>query len=281
MRRAPSIAIAIACIVLAGILPTPWMAGVTRDISSVLWVPLSPLSHGATAVRVWLRPATSGVPEADNGLVEECGRLRGRLHAEYLKVEELERRLAEFQSVVRSGKGAGKDLLEHADVLSRTAAAGGVALKLNVGKRRGVAAGDIAVVRGDVIVGRVASEVGELGCFVTSLASKGTPRMDCYIVPASEERSAKPRTQKIQLAPDGGGALVGDIDLNSAIGVGDTVRLSDPSWPPGAQGMLVGKVIELRRKESQPLRGEVIVGPAAEVDRIGSVVIKIQSEIVR
>lgn len=275
MRRVEPIALVIALVVVLGLLPTSWVRPITRDLYSILWTPLSPLSHGATAVRVWLRPGVGMPTDADRAVAEDRDRFRALWYAERLKVEGLENRLAQFQSIAASDRSGTDVRLEPADVLSRTPAAGGLALKVNVGRRQGVAAGDVAVIGGDGLVGRVSSEVGELGCFITTLTSKATPRFDARIIPASEERSSNPTAFRVQLSPDGSGALVGDIDLPTQVGVGDSVRLSDGSWPASAQGMLVGTVFEVRRKEAQPLRGEVTVRPRIDAATLGSVVVKL------
>ncbi len=275
MRRVEPIALVIALVVLAGLLPTSWVGPVTRDLSSILWVPLSPLSHGATAIRVWLRPGVGMPTDADRAVAGESDQFRALWHAERLKVEELEKRLAQFQSTAASDQSGTDVRFEDAAVLARTPAAGGLALKVNVGRRQGISPGDVAVVGGDGLVGRVSSEVGELGCFIITLTSKGIPRFDAYIISASEERSSNPKTIPVQLSPDGSGALVGDIDLGTVITAGDSVRLRDRTWPKTAQGMLVGHVVEVQRKDAQPLRGEVTVRPRIDAATLGSVVIKV------
>ncbi|MSR28101.1 MAG: hypothetical protein EXS03_00805 [Phycisphaerales bacterium] len=275
MRRVPPIALVVTCVVLGGLLPTPWIAAITGDLSSVLWIPLSPLSHGSTALRVWLRPGSGATPAADGSISEDRDYFRGLWHAERLRVAELERRLAEFQATAAADRASTPVRLVGADVLSRSQAAGGIALKVNAGKRQGISSGDVAVVGGDAIVGRVAPDVGEIGCFVVSISARGTPRIDSIIVPVSEERSRKPRTVAVQLSPDGSGVLIGDIDLGSPVSVGDAVRVADAAWPPGAQGMRVGRVIKVRRKEAQPLRGEVVVEPSVDASTIGALIIKV------
>jgi hypothetical protein len=52
------------------------------------------------------------------------------------------------------------------------------------------------------------------------------------------------------------------------------VRLRDASWPKGAQGMVLGTVVEVGRKDQQPLRGRAIVLPAIDVRNLAEVTIK-------
>ncbi len=277
MRKIPPIALVLVALTLGVFLPTPWVAPVTADLSAVLWVPLSPLSHAASAIRLWLRPGDAAVSASVQALESDRDHYRGLWHAERLRVEELERRVAQYQATTGADRGGGALRMIGADVLARTATQGGIAIKVNVGRRQGVSAGDVAIVGGDALVGRVAADVGELSCFVTSIAAKGTPRVDAIIVGAAEERARSPRTIQVQLVPDGTGALVGDIDLGLSTAPGDTVRVADPSWPRGAQGMRVGRVVEVRRKEAQPLRGEVVVVPVIDASTLATMVIKLAS----
>ena len=275
MRRIPPIALVVMALTLGVFLPTPWIAPLTADLSAVLWVPLSPLSHGASAIRVWLRSGEPQRAPSDSALESDRDHFRGLWHAERLRVQELERRLAQYQAVAEADHSGSALKVVAADVLARTTTQGGVALKVNVGRRQGVAAGDVVIVGGDAVAGRVAPDVGELFCFVTSIAAKGTPRVDALLTPASEERARSPRTIPIQLVPDGTGFLVGDIELGSSAAPNDFLRIADLSWPRGAQGMRVGRVVEIRRKEAQPLRGEVVVAPVVDAATIAEVVIKL------
>jgi cell shape-determining protein MreC len=160
-------------------------------------------------------------------------------------------------------------------VLSRTPGSGGVALKLNVGNQQGIAAGDIAIVDGDAIVGRIAPEVGAVSSTVLSVGNRALGRIDGYVVPADQEKSKRPQVIAVQLLPDGKGDLRGDIDLRSPARTGDIVRVKDPAWPAGAQGMRLGVVVEIKRKDAQPLRGEVIVRPAVDPNMVGELVVKL------
>jgi len=52
------------------------------------------------------------------------------------------------------------------------------------------------------------------------------------------------------------------------------VRLRDGSWPKGAQGMVLGTVVEVGRKDQQPLRGRAIIMPAVDGRTLAEVTIK-------
>lgn len=247
----------------------------TGDLSSVLWVPLSPLSHGATAMRLWLRPRPVTPSTDEATAVAERDYYRGLWHADRIRIEQLEKTLRRYEVTVGLSSNVGTIRLASAHVIARTPGSGGVALKVNAGAQHGISAGDVAVVDGDALVGRIAPEVGAVTSVILSISDRSVGRFDAYIVPAAQERSNRPAVISVQLLPDGSGNLRGDIDLASEVRPGDLVRLKDSMWPAGAQGMRVGVVSEVKRKDSQPLRGEVSVRPAIDPAVVGEIVIKL------
>ncbi|MDA0214171.1 MAG: hypothetical protein O2875_02270 [Planctomycetota bacterium] len=275
MRRIPPIALVVAFVVMLGLLPTRWIAPLTGDLSSILWVPLSPIAHGATAMRLWLRPPKVTTTEGDGSISADRDYYRGLWHAEQILVQELEKKLSAYEVISGASKRAGAVRLAAANVLSRTTGAGGAALKLNVGTQQGISAGDVAIVDGDAIVGRIAAEVGAVSSTVISIANRSIGRIVGYIVPADQEKSKRPQSIVVQLMPDAKGNLRGDIDLGSAARPGDVVRVKDPGWPDGAQGMRLGVVMEIKRKDEQPLRGEIVVRPAVDPNMVGELVVKL------
>jgi len=275
VRRIPLIAIVVACIVMLGLLPTRWIAPLTSDLSSIVWVPLSPVAHGTTIIRLWLRPGKAPLAAADAAVLVERDYYRGLWHAEQIRSQEFERKLSAYEIASGAGQRGGAIRLAAANVLTRTPGAGGLALKINAGSQQGISAGDVAVVDGDGLVGRIAPEVGAVSSTVLSIANRSIGRIDGYVVPADQEKAKRPAVIAIQILPDGKGELRGDIDLGSPVRPGDIVRVKDPSWPLGAQGMRLGIVSEIRRKDTQPLRGEVIIRPAVDPATVGELVVKI------
>lgn len=260
---------------LLGLCPTRWIAPLTGDLSSVLWVPLSPLSHGATAMRLWLRPRPITPSTDESTAVAERDYYRGLWHAERIRIEALEKKLRMYEVTVGRSSTAESVRLSSANVIARTPGSGGLALKVNAGSQQGVSPGDIAIIDGDALVGRIAPEVGTVTSVILSIADRSVGRFDAYIVPAAEERSNRQTRISVQLLADGSGNLRGDIDLPSAVRPGDIVRFRDGAWPMGAQGMRIGAVLAVPRKDAQPLRGEVIVQPAVDPAVVGEVVIKL------
>lgn len=278
MRRIPPLALVVSLVVLLGLCPTRWIAPLTGDLSAVVWVPLAPLSHAATTVRLWLRPRPAATTGDDATAAVERDYYRGLWHAERIQTEALEKKLSLYERTIGPPSSGGAVRLASATVIGRIAGSGGVALRVNVGSQHGVTAGDVAVIDGDALVGRLAPEVAAVSSLVISIADRSIGRFDGYITPAAQERSHRPSALAVQLLPDGSGSLRADVDLSAAVSVGDAVRLKDASWPPGAQGMRVGRVTEVRRKDAQPLRGEVVVQPTTDPALIGEVVIKLSAE---
>lgn len=91
MRRVPALSLVVAFVVMLGLFPTRWIAPLTGDLSSILWVPLSPIAHGMTAMRLWLRPRTAVSTEGDAAILADRDYYRGLWHAEQIRVQELEK----------------------------------------------------------------------------------------------------------------------------------------------------------------------------------------------
>jgi len=276
VRRIPPIVIAVAFVMLLGVVPARWVAPWSSDLSAVLWVPLSPLAHAGTSVRLWLRPGNGASREADASVVEERDRFRGLWHSEQIKVQELEKRLRAYEVAAKTSRD-GNARFAAASVLTRSASGGGFALKLNCGSRLGVAAGDVVLFGGDAIAGRIAPEVGVVTSTVVSVADRASGRVDAYITPAAQEGAKRAESISVQAVPDGRGQLRADIDLGSAVAPGDMVRVRDAAWPQSAQGMRIGVVREVRRKDAQPLRGEAIIDPAVDGASVGEVVVRVSN----
>jgi len=274
VRRIPPIVIAVACVMLLGVMPARWVAPWSSDLSAVLWVPLAPLAHAGTSARVWLRPGERVSPEVDAGVVEERDRYRGLWHAEQIRVQDLEKRLRAYEVAAKNSRD-GSARFAAASVLTRSSSGGGFALRLNCGSRQGIAAGDVVLFGGDAIAGRIAPDVGSVTSTVMTVTDRASGRVDGYVTPAAQEGAKRSEMIAVQIVPDGRGQLRADIDLGSAVAPGDAVRVRDPAWPQGAQGMRIGIVREVRRKDAQPLRGEALIDPVVDGASVGEVVVRV------
>src|SRR5690606_14539337 len=170
-RSAPSSAralrLATLVLVATSLLPTRWLLPWTSDVAAVLNLPLAPLAQAGERVRHWLRPARdwsiSGESEAK--LLEERDVYRALWHSERLRAQQLEELLADYQLTAGLHRG-GEFVPVAADVTGRSPGRMTGPVRLNVGARHGVQAGDVAVYRGSHLVGRVADGVMRLSSWL-------------------------------------------------------------------------------------------------------------------
>ncbi|MBU3729768.1 MAG: hypothetical protein FGM37_11070 [Phycisphaerales bacterium] len=128
--------------------------------------------------------------------------------------------------------------------------------------------------QGDALVGRIAPDVLARQCVLVPLTDRSVGRIDATVIGSADDaRGIVSAGTPVQLVARGA-TLVGDIDLDAGVRPGDVVRLSDAGWAPGARGMRVGTVIDVRRKDEQPLRGMVEVKPAVDLERMSEVIVK-------
>lgn len=255
------------------LLPTTWMAPVTAALAQVAWIPMAPVAWCGSAARHWLRPSVPQMEVDASALRDERDVFRGLYHQERQRAEDLQARLDALDVTSRLDRAMGASVgYATARVVALTPRGG---LRLSVGTREGVRAGDCAVVQGDALVGRIAPEVSARQCLLVPLTDKSLGRIDGVVVAQDDDaRGVVGRGIPVQLAARGS-LLVGDIDLDSGVRPGDVVRLSDGGWSAGAQGMRIGVVREVRRKDEQPLRGLVEVMPASDAAKIAEVVVKV------
>jgi hypothetical protein len=263
---------AIGGLVCASLMPTGWVAPVTSMLAQVAWIPLAPVAWVGTGARHWLRPSVPETAGDSATLRDERDRFRGLYHQERSRADDLQARLDAMDVTVRLDRAAGASVSYASAKVLVVLPRGGV--RLSVGAREGVQPGDCAVVRGDALVGRIAPDVTARQSVLVPLTDRSIGRLDAVVIPeAGDARGLVTGGTPVQLVARGE-LLVGDIDLEAGVRVGDIVRLTDAAWPDGARGMRVGTVRDVRRKDEQPLRGVVEVQPAADPARVAEVVVK-------
>ena len=283
-QRAFSLAIGLT---LAGtFLPTRWLVPLTTALADLVNVFVQPLGHLGTAVGRVLRPGDDpGTGEAHRvqTLLEDRDELRGLLQASRLKILRLHEEIRELQDTERFHRGPPmRPLMVRIDRIARITGrspdrSGGLE-RLNVGTRDGVTAGTVAVFRGVHLIGRVAEDVGRLSCWLVPITDPSSGLVEAFIESVEEPLAPVATAPRVQLRPDGTGALVGDVGRDRAVTEGATVRLSDPAWPETAQGMIVGFVESVRPKETEPLLVSVMVRPQYRAHLLVSVTLKIDYE---
>lgn len=263
---------AVGGLMCATLLPTGWVAPLTSALAQVVWIPMAPVAWGGSVARHWLRPAAAELAGDAAALQSERDLFRGLYHEERQRAEELQARLDAMDITARLDRTSGASVSYASARVTAVLPRGG--LRLSVGAREGVQPGDCAVVQGDALVGRIAPEVLARQCVLVPLTDRSVGRIDASVIRAADDvRGLVSAGTAVQLVARGG-VLVGDIDLDAGVRPGDVVRLSDAGWPRGARGMRVGTVLDVRRKDEQPLRGMVEVKPAVDAERISDVVVK-------
>jgi hypothetical protein len=266
-------AVAVLVALVLSVLPTRVIGGVLSDVSGVTTALLNPLAHVLQLVREWLRPPQHAVGPDDpvmRELLRERDTYRSQWHAARQEVVELERKLDQAGAIRRADPSGSWRLVDAAVGMSAPALGQGIA-HLMTGTAHGVAAGDVAIVRGDLLAGRVGPSPDRLTSTLIPIGHAGLGRIDASVV---LDEAGQGRRMPVQLESTGGGRLTCDVGLDGGVKPGMLVRLRDAGWPRGAQGMVLGTVVEVGRKDQQPLRGRAIIVPAIDVRNLAEVTVK-------
>ena len=276
-RSQRAFSIAVGLTFAAALLPTGWL-GWTSILADVINVPLQPLMDAGLGIATWIRPADdrfAGASVELRRLRVELEKTRALLYGARLRSEALEEEIGELQAARRLHQGAEINPL-YARVTARSPDRARGPVRLNAGSRHGVVPGTVAVYRGVHLIGRVADGVSRLSCHLVPITDPAAGLVEAIILPADDPLAAVKTAPRLQLAPDGNGTLVGDLDRSIVVSRGDIVRLSDPSWADSAQGMIVGLVESTSTKDLQPLLSSIVVRPRYQAHRVESVTLKIE-----
>lgn len=246
---------------------TRWAGWLNRPVMTALGPATGPLRTLAN----WARPPRAQALGDDErrALTLSAEQWQALWRKEQVEAARLRRLLDEMQR--------GRALNPNVDVVTIVAQviagagdpASGV-LQLRAGSDRGVQAGDAVVVDGVQLVGRVVDVKG-----LTSSALPITHRNTKYVHVVVDTGAADIGTLPIaQLTPGTGGELSGDVSRDATgVQVGQVVRLRDTDWPAAAQGLVVGKIMAIRPKETQPLRQVIEVRPEMDLRRLDDVLV--------
>lgn len=265
---------AVAVLIVSGLAVSPSRitGGVLRDASSIFTALLNPPAHLLQLAQEWLRPPThadAGVDPLVVAVQRERDTYRSQLFAAQEAIQELEAKVEQL-GAIRRADPTGEWRLVDAAVGVATPTVGKGMVQLLAGTALGIAAGDVAIVRGDLIAGRVAASPSSWTCTLVPMGNPGLGRIDGAIV----LDEAKGKHFAVQLQATANGLLECDVPLDATIPADAVVRLRDAAWPKGAQGMVLGRVRDVRRKDQQPLRGRAVVAPAVDTSRLAEVTLK-------
>ncbi|MHC4414714.1 MAG: rod shape-determining protein MreC [Planctomycetota bacterium] len=280
-QRAFSFAIGVTLIL--ALLPTGWLRPWTSHVADIVNVPVQPFADAGIRPRGRLRPrddATAGESERVRHLTEELEKARALSHAKQLRIEALEQEIRELQDARRFHRGGEVEIDPlFARITGRSPDRAGGPVRLNVGRRDGVTGGTVAVFRGVHLIGRVAEDVAQAGSWIIPITDPSNRLVEAVILPAGDPLAPVGEAPRILLAPSGPGAFAGDLDAAVGVERGDTVRLSDPTWPASAQGMIVGFVESVSPKDAQPLLTSIVVRPRYHAHHLTSVTLKIERRV--
>lgn len=291
----PSLLFPIVLVVTAavGFLPAPWRLGWQSDLAHIVWVPLRPFSHGGVMLGSWLRPAPSpsaGLAadrETLDGLVAERDAALRQVLAARQEIRRLEEQISELQQIPPTAREVAR-VVRLAQVTRRTPGRPRDPVELAVGRgtddARTVPIGAVAVHAGVHLLGRTradgSGDVARGSVLLVPLTSEDTGYIIAHLYVGSVEREPARQIADfvlpadpvlVQLAPTGTGAFEADVDREVPFRVGDEIRLADERWPVAAQQLLVGRVIDSRVKDSEPLRKVLTIEPQvtiADVSRV-------------
>ncbi len=281
MRRTPiAFLAAVGLTVFVSLLPTRWLGWVS-DVSSIVRLPVAPLGDLGNSAAHWFRQPATAHSELDpitrdlvNDLEQQRDQYERLYYAADQRVAELEEQLQQLQQVPVEMLNTPVTLLR-AQITTRHPNQSNGPVQLNRGTRHGVKRNAIAVYQGVHLIGRIA-DVSNVSCSLHQLTNSATGLIRAAIFPSGVEAATAHETARVALRPVGDGTFVGDVAQEHQVQQGDSVRLFDPAWPIGAQAMVIGTVTEVRNKDDQPLRNEVVVTPRFTVSQLSDVTLIVE-----
>lgn len=267
-RRA--LAVAAAALLVLALLPTRysrWVGWFSRPAMAALAPAAAPMGM----LGRWALPQRAGpaLPQQVEALTEEVEKFRTLWRQSEARLADAERRLAEIQRA--RALNPALDLAPIvAPIIGAAADPSSGVLTARAGTERGVQRDDVAAAAGVHLVGRVV-DVSSLTCSILPITHRSTGYIDAVVdVPGADAG----KLPQCQLLPGPGGELAGEFERDAAgVSLGLLVRLRDTRWPASAQMLVVGKIVAIRPKESQPLRQMIVVRPEVDFRRLGETLI--------
>lgn len=266
-----TLVIAAAVLVVLALLPSRFTRVATSFAGEPALIALAPPSRVFTVVSDFLRPTrVRGL--ADDPAIREVENARDEYQRRWRRAEqrvgELERLLAELQG--------GRALIADVGytpfatpVIGRATDPSSGQLVVRGGRDRGVNPGAVVSASGVHLVGRVVA-VNARTCEVLPVTHPATGWV--RVVVDTDEPGALPVAQIQPAGPSARGMLRGELDADSPpVRVGQLVRLADDTWPVSARSMVLGEIVEVAPKDSQPLRTVITVKPQIDPTRVSQV----------
>ena len=271
-------------IVAISLFPASWL-GWTKDISDLVRVPVTPLSHVGILLTGWVRPAAqlSDLPmdqeERNTLAIAEREHYRQLYHAQLLRSTELADILRDLQQLPESAlRNPLPPISVPIDItgINPHKPSASVELKLARGVSGRISEGDLAIVGRDVI-GRV-TDVGltRISLLPTTHRSHGHVRTS--IVPAHPNSGRSPILATVLAYADGKPYLYAECASSLDVQIGDLVVIDDSSWSGYAKGLIAGKVTAINPIDEAPLRSAIEITPRQKSRDVARVIILCTAE---
>jgi hypothetical protein len=275
----------IGIVIVLAMFPANWL-GWTRDLSDLIRIPVTPISHIGMMMTGWIRPAAepadlpSDTENRTDLAVSERDHYRQLYHAQMLRSTELADQLRELQLLPDSAlRNPNPPVTLSIDVtgVRPSDPTSIVELKLSSEYIDRIEEGDIAIVGRDII-GRVI-RVGMTRIEVRPSTHKDVGLIRAAIVPAHPGKEHGPPLRAEALVrSDGVGGLYAEVPADSGVVIGDLVVLDDTSWPEVGLGLVLGVVIETAPMDAAPLRHSVLIVPRRQARDLVRLVVLGSSE---
>lgn len=267
---------------MLAVLPLRW-SGWAGGLRGPFMTLIAPVSAPMTSLSVWLRPGEHrrGEESAD---VEQVRLEREFWRGEYLRAEQQVERLSQLVQALQSGVAYGSPMRIRTLEAQRVGAdLGSGTIDASRGSIHGVTAGAAAVATTapQHLVGLVTAVGPTVSTIHVITDRRLIPNLiETLILPAGEITSEiLARAPRCQVRPVGDGTLVGKIGAEDAARIrpGDAAFLDDPSWPVGAQRLIVGRIVRAEDTDN-PLFKQLIIRPDFDLARVRSVVLRIPDD---
>lgn len=271
--------LAVLALGLTAVLPlrfTAWTGWFRGPFTTII----APVSGPVSALASRLRPPEDRRTDEDTD-AEDLRLQRDFYRGEYLRAEQQIETLRQLIEALQAGVAYGPALRLRRLEASRV----GIGLDpRTIDVSRGSVHG---VVRDTVAVATTAPQhlvgiVSAVGPTVSTIHLITDRRvvpnlLDALVVPASSVTpESLARAPRCQFRPIGDGTLAGDISAEDAqrTNLGDAALLDDPSWPLGAQRLIIGRVSR-KAGTDNPLFTRLIIRPDLDPAGVRSVVLRI------
>jgi hypothetical protein len=189
-------------------------------------------------------------------------------HREHQQVLELTGQLADLRSIPSETLARARSLVA-AYITARSPGSTEGPVEVRVESSfRGVIHDDAIGVSGVDLLGRTLMTGAAGTAMILPITHVATGPLQAVVFPKDDPLRPIEDAVAVHLEPNENGRFVGDVNHDDFVEVDDLVRLDDASWPATAQFMVIGRVTDVRPKDSEPLRHTITVEPRTRIAQI-------------